>query len=455
MSRAVGTDLALLPLTEAADRLRTGTVRPAEVLDSCLERIAAREPRLHAWARVDAGGARDRARSLGGPPVTADRPLWGVPVGVKDNIGTAGLATTAGSALLAGNVPARDAQPVHRLREAGAVVLGKTMCTELATNDPAPTRNPWSAAHTPGGSSAGSGVAVAARMCFATVDTQTAGDVLRPAAYNGVVGFKPTYGRIGRRGVVPVAWSIDTIGVQARTVRDVVLLFAVLAGPDPEEPAPPEGNVPEPSAAVAALERSPRIGVIRDYFYEQADEEVRRHTDAVADALAAAGASVEEVHPDVDFSLYHAAHRTVTFSECAAVHEDLYRRHAAEMGGKLRTLLELGMVTPAVSYVQAQRVRARLGARLQRALRPLDAVLTPTAGTPAPADLTGTGNSTLQIPWTFGGFPAISLPTGLGREGLPLAVQLVGGYFTEQRLLSVADWCDRALDVRLPVPDLP
>lgn len=441
MTRPAVVDTVMGPLTEAAELLRAGTVTPGELTGACLERIDRIEPELRAWARVDAARALEQARSLGPSPPPSSPPLWGVPVGVKDNIETRGLATTAGSPLLAGNVPERDAEPVRRLRSAGAVVLGKTACTELATNDPAPTRNPWSARHSPGGSSAGSGAAVAARMCFATIDTQTAGDILRPAAYTGVVGFKPSYGQVSHSGVIPVAWSIDTVGFQARTVRDVALLSGVLSGTG----APGSSAPPDHAGA-------PRIGLIRDYFYELCDEPVRRNTDDVAEQLARAGATVEEIHPGVDFSLLHAAHRTVTFAECAAVHEDLYRRRGTEMSEKLRTLIELGLVTPAVSYVQAQRVRARLAAGLQRELERVDAVLMPVAPTTAPADLTGTGSSGLLIPWTFCGFPAVSIPTGLSEEGLPYAVQLAGAILTDQRLLVTADWCSRTVDARLPVP---
>lgn len=428
--------VALGPMADAIGLLRAGHISPVEVAGACLDRIDELEPRLHAWARVDGDGAREQARALG--EAAAPGPLRGAPVGVKDNIDTAGLATTAGSSLLGGNVPRCDADAVRHLRAAGAVVVGKTVCTELATNDPAPTRNPWDPARTPGGSSAGSGAAVAARMCFATIDTQTAGDVLRPAAYNGNVGFKPTYGWISARGSVPVAWSIDTIGMQTRTVPDAALLFSALARRDRRTVVPPG--------------RPPRLGILRGYFYQQSSEEIREHTDDVAGALAQAGAEVAELETGVDFALLHAAHRAVTFSECAAVHEDLYRRHAERMGEKLRTLIELGLVTPAVSYLQAQRVRARLREKLQRVLGGLDAVLTPAAPAPAPADLTGTGSSVLQIPWTFGGFPAISIPTGLSGGKLPLAVQLVGAYFTEERLLSAAYWCSQVLDTRLPVP---
>jgi Asp-tRNA(Asn)/Glu-tRNA(Gln) amidotransferase A subunit family amidase len=290
-------------------------------------------------------------------------------------------------------------------------------------------------------------------MALATVDTQTAGDILRPAAYNGVVGLKPTYGRIARRGVMPVAWSIDTVGVQARDVADAAAVLAVLLADTDSADA---GSSSEPAPDLAAtLERPlhhPRIGVPQDELYARAEPEVRRHTEAILAALAGAGADVREVRLPDELALAHAAHRTVTFTECAALHEQLFDRRAREMGPKLRTLIELGLVTPAVSYVNAQRVRARFVTSVERALREVDVLITPTASGPAPDDLDTTGDSSFQIPWTFGGFPAISIPTGLSAAGLPLAIQLVGPLFGEQPLLRVAHWCEQALAVELPEP---
>lgn len=449
----IGTDPAQLGLSEAAERVRTGALAPQDLLEACLTRVDAIEPQLRAWAKLHRDEAQAQAAAFrDNDRVGGDGHLLGVPIGVKDNIDTAGVPTTAGSPLLADNLAREDATAVERLRRAGAILLGKTACTELATNDPASTRNPWNPAHTPGGSSAGSGVAVATGMCYATIDTQTAGDTLRPAAYSGVVGFKPTYGRISRRGVLPVAWSIDTVGIQARTVRDVAAVFSVAAGYDPRDPTSVDRAVPDLSSGISSLPRPPRIGVIRGYFYDEAEEEVRHHTDEVAAQLAGAGAQVRQARAGVDFSLLHSAHRVVTFVECAAVHEDLYQRHASRMGEKLRTLLELGLATPAVAYVQAQRVRERIRKSLHELFDNFDVVLTPPAPSRPPDDLTSTGSSVLQIPWTFCGLPSISIPTGLSSDALPMGVQLVGPLFGEQQLLAVADWCHHSLDPQLPIP---
>jgi aspartyl-tRNA(Asn)/glutamyl-tRNA(Gln) amidotransferase subunit A len=431
--------------------VRAGRPAAVEILDACRRRIERLESTLHAWAALDLEAAERTAATAADATAgaTARRPLAGVPVGIKDVFLTAGLPTRAGSALPAIRLVEAaggafdgggDAAAVARLRQAGAVVVGKTACTELALNDPAPTRNPWDPTRTPGGSSAGSAVAVATGMCLASLDTQTAGDILRPAAFNGVVGFKPTYGTIPRRGVVPVAWTIDTVGVQTRRVADAALLFAVFAGRHARGPGTGTWRGP------------PRLGVVRDPLLDRADAEAQATTTQALATLRRAGAQTIEVRLDGALELAHAAHRVVCFCECAAVHEDLLDRHAEQLGPKARSLLELGAVTPATGYLRAQRLRQRLTLRLQAGLEGVDALVTPTATGPASADLTTTGDSSLQLPWTFVGLPAISLPVAVGEAGMPLAVQLVGAPGADQRLLTVARWCEQALNVDLHPP---
>ncbi len=437
-------------LSEGFAAVRSGRPAAVEIFAACRDRIQRLDPTLHAWAALDLDAAERTAATAAA--ATAQRPLAGVPVGIKDVFATAGLPTRAGSALLADRLAATasdgpagdgggDAPAVARLRQAGAVVVGKTACTELALNDPAPTRNPWDPTRTPGGSSAGSAVAVATGMCLASLDTQTAGDILRPAAYNGVVGFKPTYGTIPRQGVVPVAWTIDTVGVQTRRVVDAALLFAVLAG---------RPGVGGPDGWT--WQGPPRLGLVRDPLLDRADAQAAA-TQAVG-VLRGAGAHTSEVWLDGALELAHAAHRVVTFCECAAVHEELLDRHAEQLGPKARTLLELGAVTPATGYLRAQRLRRRLAVRLQTSFQEhgVDALVTPTATGPAPADLATTGDSSLQLPWTFAGLPAISLPVGLGQTGMPLAIQLIGAAGADERLLAVARWCEQALDIDLHPP---
>jgi aspartyl-tRNA(Asn)/glutamyl-tRNA(Gln) amidotransferase subunit A len=439
---------------ETAVQIRSGRLSPVDLVEVCQRRIEVLDDRLRAWATVDRRAALDTARALereleeGGPR----GPLHGIPVGVKDVYYTAGVKTSAGSKLLEDFVPEYSATAVQRLESAGAIVLGKTECTEFAANDPAPSRNPWNLDHTPGGSSSGSAVAVAARTCFVTLDTQTAGDVLRPAAYCGVVGLKPSYGRISRHGVVPVAWSLDTGGVMARSVEDVALALGVLAGHDPEDQSSSTRPVSDYSGAVRGWSDPPTLGLLRRYFYDHAGEEVREHTDRVVELLRSAGARIEEVEPPEDLGLVYAAHRAVVFSECAAYHQETFRQRPEDYGPKLRQLIELGQVTPAVSYIQAQRLRRRFGRRLGETLRGMDALLTPTTPTTAPSGLSATGDRRFQIPWTFAGVPAINVPSGLDRSGLPLGIQLVGALFAEDRLLATAYWCEKALGVDLHPP---
>lgn len=410
-----------LSLGRAASEARAGRLTAADLRAACLQRIQDRDGELRAWAAVDTGGAQ------AAPP----GPLNGVPIGIKDIVHVAGLRTRAGSRLY-DVLPDRDAPAVARLRRAGAVILGKTACTEFATNDPAPTVNPWDASRTPGGSSPGSAVAVATGMCFGTLDTQTAGDVLRPAAYNGIVGFKPTYEHVSREGILGVAWSLDTLGVQARCVDDAVLLFHYLCA------------APWRRSHEYSHKDPPRLGVLRDPLFDPDDTEMIRQPDRVAHELANAGAVIHEIRAAESLEVAHAAHRIITFAECASLHAEIYSRAAAEIGHKFRELIELGMLTFASDYIRAQRVRARFARLLREQFQRFDAVLVPAVRDVAPERAT-TGDSTLQIPWTLSGFPALSLPTGLGRDRLPLSVQLVAAPGADTGLLETASWCEAVL----------
>ena len=423
-------------------------------MENCLRRIEALDDKLRAWATIDRRAALATARALERELEERGRrgPLHGIPVGVKDVYYTAGVKTSAGSKLLEDFVPGYSATAVRRLEGAGAIVLGKTACTEFAANDPAPTRNPWNLDHTPGGSSSGSAAAVAARTCFLTLDTQTAGDVLRPAAYCGVVGLKPSYGRVSRHGTIPVSWSLDTSGVMARSVEDVALVLGVLAGQDLADQSSSSRPVPDYFGAVRGRSDPPTLGLLRRYYDDHADEEIREHTERVVELLRGAGARIEEVEPPEDLGLVYAAHRIVVFSECAAYHQETFRQRPEDYGPKLRQLIELGQVTPAVSYIQAQRLRRRFVRKLRETLRGVDALITPTTPTTAPNGLRATGDRRFQIPWTFAGVPAINVPSGLDRSGLPFGIQLVGALLAEERLLATAYWCEKALGVDLNPP---
>lgn len=403
---------------------------------------------VRAWQRCAAAADRVdgqlRAWAWRTPPGAPERPgggaLDGYVIGVKDVIDVAGMPTRAGSPLTAADPAQADAPAVARLRAAGAAIAGKTACTEWALNDPAPTRNPWDPRRTPGGSSAGSGVAVATGMCTATLDTQTAGDVLRPAACTGVVGFKPGFGWVTTDGSQPVAPSIDTLGVMARRVDAAAAVAAAVAGD-------PSRFTAGPASTGGA---APHIGVLGDPFTATAGPDVAAGFAATLSRLAGSGARLTDVISPVDLALVHAAHRVITFTECAAVHLARYRAAGDRYGPRAAELIDLGLLTPAHLYPRAQYIRQDAQRRLDALLATVDVLVLPVTAQPPP-DRSATGDSRLQIPWTLCGFPALALPSGLA-GGLPLGVQLVAGRQREAGLLAAARWCEQALGLLLRPP---
>ena len=443
-----------LTVAQAAGAIRRGELSPVALMESLLGRIRELEPSLKAWVTLEPEVALEAAhraeRALqGGDPVGL---LHGVPVGIKDIYYTAGVRTTACSPLYADFVPDYDATAVARLKEAGAVMLGKTVTTQFAYADPSPTVNPWNAAHTPGGSSSGSAAAVAARMCPAALGSQTVGSTLRPAAYNGIVGFKPTYGRISLHGVLPLAWSQDTVGVLARCVEDAALLLQAMAGHDPQDPASSPEAVPDYRRALEGQGRPPRLGLVRDFFWDRATQEVRAHTEAVVQRLAQAGATVEEETLPESFQRNQEAGDLTLRAECAAFHRQSFLSDPGQYAPTIRGAIEAGLAVSAVDYIAAQRTRTAFRQEVPRLLRNVDALLTPATPSAAPRDLTTTGERAFQAPWTTAGLPAVSLPTGLDDGGMPLGVQLVGSWFQEEGLLAVAHWCEATLGVSLTPP---
>jgi len=448
-SRTTAADPGDATALQLAALVRRREVSPVEIVQAMLQRIGNLEGRIQAWETLDADGALAAARTLESTP--GDLPLKGVPVGVKDIYLTGGLRTTASFPPFANVVPEREAAAVMRLRRAGAIVLGKTVTTQFALADPPRTRNPWNLERTPGGSSSGSAAAVVARMVPVALGSQTKGSVLRPAAYCGVIGFKPTFGRISRRNVFPLAWSFDTVGLICRSVEDAALTLGVLAGDDPADPASASEPVQDYLAACRAPRQAPRLGVVRDYF-DRAQPEVRDHVQAAAGQFERAGAQLVELSLPMPFELVGAIHDLVLHVEAAAVHSQLLARERGGYAPLLRETLEAGRLIPAASYVQAQRLRRRFRNAMEPLLASVDAVLTPTASNVAPMSET-TGDPSFQAPWTQIGLPALSLPSGLNQEGLPHAVQLASRRFDESGLLSVARWCEQVLGPQ-PLPEL-
>ncbi len=447
--------LHTMGLAEVVRRVRQQEISPVAVVEDCLQQIEIMEPTLKAWVTLDPQGALEAARHCERRVVQQEEPLGlltGAPVGLKDIFYTAGLLTTAGSKIYADFVPDYDATSVVRLKDAGAVILGKTVTTEFATSDPSPTRNPWNSAHTPGGSSSGSAAAVAARMIPAALGSQTGGSTLRPAAYNGIVGLKASYGRISRYGVIPVSWCLDHVGILVRSVEDAALLLQALAGYDAHDPGALAEPVGAYLTAVLESDTAPRIGVLRGYFADHADAETVQHTDAVTQQLCRAGATIQEVALPPSFETVLAAHRVVMKVEMAAFHADMFATQREQYRPNIRQSIEAGLVISGVDYLRAQRLRRRFQDELAQTFQNLDVLLTPATPAPAPRDLTTTGDASFQAPWTYAGVPAIALPSGLSQAGMPMGIQLIAPMLEEECLLRAARWCEATLDVTLKPP---
>ena len=440
-----------LSVSDAAEQVRSGQLAPTDYANALLDRIDSHEPDLQAWVTIDREAVISDARKREQEP--SQGLMAGVPVGLKDIFYTAGMKTTACSRIYADFVPEYDATCVARLKEAGAIILGKAVTTEFATSDPSPSRNPWNREHTPGGSSSGSSVAVASGMCPAALGSQTGGSTCRPAAYNGIVGLKPTYGRISRYGVVPVSWSLDTVGILVRTVTDAAILLQAMAGYDANDPGSAEEPVPNFLDEMGRHSGRPRLGLLKTgYFFDRSTPEVRQHTEAAAAQLAQAGAVVEELDLPDSFANAPDVQRIIMNVECAAFHEKFFRHRADEYGPRLRANIEMGLLIPSVTYLQAQRLRREFRRDLTALAEKVDALLMPATPAPAPKDLNTTGDAAFQAPWTSAGLPTVVIPSGLSESGLPLGIQFAASPFAEGRLLGAARWCEQALGLDMRPP---
>ena len=414
----------------------SGPIRSA--VDACLEKIDRHDGKVQAWVSVDPSGALRTADALDGKTPSGPRagPLHGVPVGLKDIFDVAGMITTSGARPFAHRRPERDAPVVAALRAAGAIILGKTVTTEFAFADPSITRNPWNLAHTPGGSSSGSAAAVAAGMAQIALGSQTIGSTIRPAAYCGIVGFKGTYGRISTEGVTPLSWSLDHVGIFSRSVDDAACVYSVLAG----EP----GAVPPPERVQAA--RPIRFAVPRAWIEETGSPEVRAHLSEIGSLFSQAGATVEDVVLPAGTAQIQLDGRLVLRVEAAAYHSRWFSEHAPEYGPRIRELVESGLGVAAITYIKAHEARYQFRRDMGAIFDAYDALLLPPAPTPAPPlSENTTGDPVLCAPWSFAGFPAIALPSGMTHGGLPLSIQLVGPIAADARLLEIARWCESRL----------
>jgi Asp-tRNA(Asn)/Glu-tRNA(Gln) amidotransferase A subunit family amidase len=426
-----------LSLTEAAADIREGRITSAELVADCLQRIAEVDPKIEAWAHIDRDHAMMQAEAadLHRQKGNALGPLHGVPLGIKDIFDTGDYPTEFGSSAWAGRTPRADANAVARLRAAGAVIMGKTVTTEYAYFQPGKTRNPHDPSRTPGGSSSGSAAAVAAQMVPGAIGSQTNGSVIRPAAFCGVVGFKPTHGLISRSGALELSRTLDHVGTFARNVEDAALLAEVMAGFD-EDDADTRPIAKPPFASVAASQPPlpPRFAFVRSAFWDQAEPQTREAFGELVEELG-------EVAADVDlgesFSSAPDLQRVVMEVEMAHNFRRDYEKFGTQLSDKLRGLIERGRAYPAAEYMAALSGRERLNDMLDSVFDEYDAILTPAALGPAPA-IESTGSPIFCSTWSLLGTPAISLPLLASENGLPIGVQLVGRRGNDARLLRTA-----------------
>jgi len=424
--------------SEAAMAIRQGRLTSVRLVQACLDRIAEIEPAVEAWSflapayAITQAEARDRAQNAG----ESLGPLHGIPVGVKDIFDTADMPTENGTVLHAGRQPAEDAMVVALLRAAGAVIVGKTVTTELAVYSPGKTRNPHNPAHTPGGSSSGSAAAVAAGMVPLAIGSQTNGSVIRPAAYCGVVGYKPSFGLISRFGALRQSPHLDHVGVFARSVEDVALIGQVLMACDPRDPAMRPSPRP-PLVEVVNQDSSspPRLAFVRSPFWDQADPEARAAFQTLARRLAC-----EEAELPTSFAEAAQIHRTLLEADLALSFSSEYERGKERLSPRLRTMIEQGRQTLAVDYNRAVAAVPGLRRALDDLLQRYDVILTPATTGVAPAGLASTGSPIFCTIWTLCGVPAVTLPLLTGEQGLPLGVQLIGREGDDARLLRTARW---------------
>ncbi len=463
-----------LSLTEAADKVRSREVSPVELVQAALARIRATDGVLRSYITVFEEQALQVAKAA---EIMAGAghdlgPLHGVPIALKDNVAMRGSRTTAGSKLLADWLPDADATITQRLRRAGAIFIGKTNMHEFAWGGTSANphygavRNPWNTERFPAGSSGGSGVAVAARSCYGAVGTDTGGSIRLPSAINGVVGIRPTYGRVSNHGIIPLAWSMDTAGPMTRTVQDCALMFGAMAGHDPQDPASAARPCPDYSATLNDGVRGLRIGVVPGYFFHHLQPQVHDAVRAALGTFQGLGAQLV----DVDIENIHgniSAQLTIESAEPSTYHQRWLRERPQDYGEDVRTLLEVGELLLATHYLQAQRYRTLLRNEFLAAFRKVDVFVCPTL----PFTATKLGATTVVIENgveedmlsaimqftgvpSLTGLPSLNVPCGFDADGMPIGMQLIGRPFDEALLFRMGHAFQSATPFHLRAPTL-
>jgi Asp-tRNA(Asn)/Glu-tRNA(Gln) amidotransferase A subunit family amidase len=417
----------MLSALALARRVEAGEATPAGLIEQSAEAIAAREAEIGAFVTLDL----DRARPAAAQPGMNDKPLRGLPVGIKDIFDTADMPTEYGSALYAGHRPKIDAVLVHMMRRAGGIALGKTVTTEFAHQDPGQTRNPHNLAHTPGGSSSGSAAAVAAGFVPLAFGSQTGGSVIRPASFCGVAGFKPSYPLLPTAGMKCVSWSLDTAGLFAAGVADVAFAAAALTDRDLRVDRRPPAT--------------PRIAVLTKQPWPGASADMTAALDTTARTASAAMGRVRDVQLPPVVSASFRAHRTIHAYEAARALGFEYERHGERMGQGLRELIESGGAMTAEVYDDARRTARQARLALAELMSDIDVILSPSAPGAAPAGLKSTGSSTFNRLWTLMGNPCVNVPGLHDPGGLPLGMQVIGRFGADHETLEAALFIESAL----------
>ncbi|MCP4765645.1 MAG: amidase [Gammaproteobacteria bacterium] len=444
MDRFAPSSSNLQSATDARALIEKGLLTSCELVEACLKRIEQLEPTIGAWAHLDRDVALQQARAAdefrkSGLPIGA---LHGLPIGIKDIIDTADYPTERGTVLHQGRQPDRDATLVSLLKEAGAIILGKTVSTEMAVYAPGKTRNPHNPEHTPGGSSSGSAAAVAAAMVSLSVGTQTNGSVIRPAAYCGVYGYKPSFGRISRHGVLEQSPPLDTVGVFARDLADLALIADVLMRYDAQDSA----MIPIAPSCIAGImaqevPANPHFAFIRSPVWEQVEPVTK---DALRELIEATNeaqpGTIDIVNMPASFAALHEDHRKVMESDLARSFAAEYQRGKAQLSDVLRDMIERGQQVSDTDYQQALAHMQDYNDFLGEVFEDYDAILTPATPGPAPAGIDATGSPVMNTIWTFCGTPAINLPILQSPDGLPMGVQLVGERNDDARLFRSTRW---------------
>ena len=420
--------------------LRAGQTSCVGILEGCLQQVEEWEPKVHAWVILDREKALEQARKLDKELKAGnDRgPLHGIPIGIKDIIDVAGMPTACGARRWADRIAEKDANAIANLREAGAVILGKTVTTPYAWIDPPITRNPWNVDRTPGGSSSGSAAAVACGMCYAAVGSQTGGSITRPASFCGVAGMKPTRYFVSRLGVFPLAPNLDHVGPIARTVEDLRLMLIGLGGSYIAQGLKQDWHTPEDNPL--------RLGRLKGYFDRRANPAAAEAFDEAIRALAAAGAEIVPVEDPIDFEQILVSHRNVMAAEAAHTHSEWIERNPEDYPPRIRELVKEGASQSALNYLSAE-AGMPLAAKSVAACmvnHQLSALITPATINTAPGPAT-TGDPAFNSPWSYTRLPTVSFPVSVAADGLPVALQLIHQGCMDFTLLRVGHWCEQAI----------